>query len=242
MKYVKIVAFTFLSMFILTGCQSKNADEILKEALDKTNNSNSYKMEVRTIVGSEEYSFQEKTIGTYTKTSSHFVTQSFFAGSTMDVENYTVEKDNKLYQYSSGDEGNTWGYSIYDIPNMRESLLFLNSIVSITDTVKEVKTDLEGYKKLELVLDKKKANEKFSENSEIVGLDFSKDILVDVYIKDGYISKLELDFGDILNEEYKKDIEEYSMKFSYTDYEKVEEIEVPKDILEKAVLEEEEEK
>ncbi len=239
MKYIKIIVCAFFIFFISTGCQSKTADEILKEALDKTNNSESYKMEVRTKVGSGEYSFQEKTMGTYTKTSSHYVTESYFAGNAMNVEVYTTEKDNKLYQYNSGDEGASWGYSIYDISEMRESLLFLNSIISITDTVKEVKTDLEGYKKLELILNKKEANEKFSENEEIVGLDFSKDIIVDVYIKDGYISKLELDFSDILDKEYKKDIEEYSMNFSYTNYNAIEEIEVPKEILENAKLEEE---
>ena len=43
MKYIKIIVCAFFIFFISTGCQSKTADEILKEALDKTNNSESYK-------------------------------------------------------------------------------------------------------------------------------------------------------------------------------------------------------
>lgn len=236
MKKVKYISYLFLIVLLFTGCEKKNAKELLQDALEKTNNSNSYSMEVKTTVSAGEYANKEMISGTYTKNSSHYTSKIAYVDDYMDVEVYELEKDNKLYQYNSGDGGKTWGYYIYDIPKMRESLKFLNSIVSITDTVNEVKTDLKGSKKLELILDKKKLNELFGSSEEIVGLDLSKDFIAIIYIKDGYISKLEIDFANMLTKEYKENITEYTMNFSYTNYNKVNEIEIPDDIISNAVL------
>lgn len=241
MKKVKYISFLLIILVIMVGCDKKDANEILKEALDKTNNANSYKMEVRTTVGTGEYAYNERTIGDYEKNKSHYRVQISSADNAMDVEVYTVEKENQIYQYNSGDNGETWGYYVYDIPKVGESLQFLNSVVIISDAVTEVKTDLEGYKKLELKLNKEKAGVIFSQQEEMEGWDLSKDLIADVYIKDGYISKLEIDFGEMLTEEYKEDISVYTMNFSYTNYNKVEKIEIPEDILENAVLIDEEE-
>ena len=106
-------------------------------------------------------------------------------------------------------------------------------------TVKKVKSEKSGYTKLEVTLDNSKTPSLLGEDEKAEGFDFSKDLILDLYIKDGYIAIIKIDLSNILTEDYAEDITKYTMRFELSDYNKVKEIEIPKDILDKAKLEEE---
>ena len=125
---------------------------------------------------------------------------------------------------------------------MQEDNDDLSAVKTIADnykTVKKVKSEKSGYTKLEVTLDNSKTPSLLGEDEKAEGFDFSKDLILDLYIKDGYIAIIKIDLSNILTEDYAEDITKYTMRFELSDYNKVKEIEIPKDILDKAKLEEE---
>lgn len=241
MKKIKYLVILFITVLFVTGCGNNNAQKLLDEALENQKNVKNYSMETEMVLGTDIYSFNIKMTGDYdfdSKTS-HYTTTTSILGENMAIENYTLEKDGKTYIYAS-ENGKDWVYSTGDSTD--NPLNTINADVATKyagqyKSVKEVKSDLKGHTKLEVTIDKSKMNEALGENNTN-DLEVNKDLVMYFYVKDGFITKINLDLSGLIDAEAMEGFTKTSVSIVLSNHNKIEKITVPEDIINKAVLEE----
>lgn len=239
MKKLKYLSMLLITIICLTGCASKKPEKVLEDALLKMKDVKTFKSSTKIEVGSDVYLQVINIDGEYTENISHETTNVSLVGNSGKEETYTLQKDGKLYIYRSIN-GKEWTYTVTKIEE-NSSLSSVKNIASNYKSLKKVKSDKKGYTKLEVVLDNTGAKEALGETSSMEGIDPTKDLIANIYIKDGYIAFMKIDLRNTLTEDYAKDITKYSMNFEWSNYNEVDEIEIPKEITENAKLQEEEE-
>ena len=238
MKKIKCFIVLLLSICCLTGC-GESAEKILEDTLVNMRDLKTLKMTLKAEVGSSLYSLEILEEGTYAENSSYIKTTTSIVGNESINEAYSLKKDGKIYTYHKEAEKEVWKYNIKELQEDNDDLSAVKTIADNYKTVKKVKSEKSGYTKLEVTLDNSKTPSLLGEDEKAEGFDFSKDLILDLYIKVGYIAIIKIDLSNILTEDYAEDITKYTMRFELSDYNKVKEIEIPKDILDKAKLEEE---
>ena len=211
LKYFSILLAIIL---VLTGCgnnstsSKKDAKEQLNDAIKKTNEANSFSAKFglnleassngstmsASLTGNGDFNLKDNT------PSAHYTANMSLFGMAQEIEGYVTVKDNKVYTYSKS-EGD-WTYSTSDYKAEDFSTEKINTLADNAKEVKSVKSDKSGYTKLEVTIDKEKLNSSTQDvdTSSLLGSDlkFDSDIVVNVYLKDGYVSIVEIDLADLL--------------------------------------------
>lgn len=258
-KYFGLILVLFL--VLITGCGKKDPDKQLKDAIEKTENAKSatvkfglnYGIDMQGISFGVSFTGEEDV---YKKNEDNVSAHGTYSMKTFGInqstENYIVQKDGYLYTYFK-DENGQWTYSKTEYKKDNEDNDYKGKVIKVLDSatkVKSEKSDKKGYKKLSVTLNiddvlkcfneiiPKDSLDEMSEQLDNISM---KDVTFTVYIKDGYISVIEIDLEDILKK-FTKDlgnefgqIEPHGVfTISIYDYNNVSEIKVPDEIINNA--------
>lgn len=239
MKKLKYLSLLIL-LVLITGCGEKDGTKLLEEALENMKNVESGTIGVEMSVAMDGYAINMDMSTDFNKDGeSHTTTTSTILGFSFSTEMYTVIKEDKMYIYSTED-GETWNYGIVPKEEYVSEDMTVENVGTFAEnykSVKQIKSDIDGHTKLEVVVDKDKMMESLAANQAAgsdASFELSEDLTMYVYVKDGYISRLVIDFTDAMNVGESETLTTYSMAFTISNYNKVEKIEVPSSIEENA--------
>lgn len=255
-KGLKFLSLFVALLIIMTGCDNtkKDAKSELEDAIKKTS-------EVKGVALKLDASMEASAEGTTMTISlgmngdfynadtptSHFKTNVSLLGMSQEVEMYTEVKDGYNYTYTKS--GDKWTYTKSEYKKEEASTEKIKEVLDNAKSVKEEKTDKKGYTKLVVTVDKDKINEAMkNENvSELVSDDakVNTDITMNVYLKDGYVSIIEMDLGNVLkdaiadNENSNSTDSNVKAKITVemNNFNKVDKISVPEDVTKNATEE-----
>lgn len=146
------------------------------------------------------------------------VTTSVF-GINVDTESYS--DFNSGYSYTKNPLSATW-----EKTSSSSSIKDLSSFIDILNEKKSNEIKQISPNHYSIKLNSKEARDLFNDDNP-ENLTFKKDALIDVYIKDGHISKMEYDFTGIINE-----VEKFHMVLEFYDYNNAGEVLIPTEVLE----------
>lgn len=235
MKKLKFIVLFFIAVVCLTGCGEKSPEKTLEDAISKMSKVKSFHSSTKMEVGSDLYSQVIKIEGDYAKDSSYEKLSITLAGNSGEKESYSIRKEDGWYDYTN-ENNKGWNYTVAK-EDKNNSLPAIDKMAKNYKTVTKVKSEKEGYTRLDVVLDNSKALEILGENGTD-GLDPTKDVTMNVYIKDGYIAIVKINLLNTLTEDYAEDITKYSMSIEWSNYNKVKEIELPEEVEKNAQLSE----
>ena len=251
-KVVKYLSLLIIVLLATTGCGSKkDPKKMLEDALNKMKDVKTMAMKVDIAVGmkAEGMSLEMSMNVSGEVDENHNVYMKVGAsllGYNQSSETYMIHKDGYTYNYTNDGEG--WVYTVEEYEGIEELTAeekneeidkFLDSIKE----VKEEKSDKEGYTKLNVTIDKVKMNEMISDSQEDVEFNLEKDMVFNVYIKDGYIEIIEMDISELVNKIMSENETEVNMNmtakvtFELNNFNKIDSIVLPKEIEESATLE-----
>lgn len=253
-KAVKYFSLLLAVMLVLTGCGKKDAKTTLDDAVKKMEDLESFNMKVTMDMSMEaEGTTIAMNLGlnggmNVKEEKGHMTMDISLFGMTQKAEMYTETKDGYTYTYTNSDDG--WTYekeAKKDDESSKAEIEKFEKMLEDSKTVKKVKSDKDGYTKLEVTIDKDAMNKAAKENSDLLGatgadtknMEFKQDVKFTVYIKDGYVAIIEMDLSDILKESMKEadSEEEYnvSAKFSIelSDFNKVK-VSIPEEVTKNA--------
>ena len=240
---LKYLGTMFAMVLLMTGCGSKSAEDTFSDAIDKTKDVKNLHLAMKVDAS---VSAQGTTMGIGMniegeggEEAAHFTGKVSLLGMEQEMEVYTLEKDNMMYSYQKDDEGN-WTYTKEAINKEEMDTEEVLKKLKEYKSIKKVKSDKKGYTKLEVVYDGKKLNEATSDETvkETLGQDvkIEKDLVVNVYVKDGYISIISVDLGDLAKDLVKE--QGYEVKATITiemsKFNKVNKVTVPEEVLNNA--------
>ncbi len=253
-KSLKFFSLLIALLVIMTGCDTtkKDAKGKLEDAIKKTSEAKGITLK---LDASMETSAEGTTMavklgmnGDYYNDdipTSHFTTNVSLLGMSQEMEMYTEVKDGYNYTYTKS--GDKWTYTKTEYKKEDTSTEQIKKALDNAKTVKEEKTDKKGYTKLVVTVDKDKINEAMkNENvSKLVDNDtqINSDITMNVYLKDGYVSIIEMDLGNFLKDALaaSEDSSNANMKATITiemsNFNKVDKISVPEDVTKNATEE-----
>lgn len=234
MKNTKYLLMLFI-MILLTGCGAGDGKEKLDKALDNMSKVKSAKMETEMNVSIEGYSIIMNVEETFNeKGESYNKSTTKMLGQINYTETYVVNNDDKVVIYS-GSNGDNWTYQEYDNEmNNTISTDGISSYASNYKSVKEVKSDIKGYTKLEVTIAKEDMMEKFKNGSEDAKFELADDLVMSVYIKDDYITKIMFNFEDKMQVAEDGTKTKYSFEFNISEHNNVGKINVPESVISKS--------
>lgn len=235
MKNIKYLLLLFIAILI-TGCGAKDGAEKLDRALKNMDNVNSSKIESETNVAIEGYSIimmtEEVTAEngeSYNKTTTKMLGQESYS------ESYVMVDDTDIIVYS-GTNGKDWTYTVYKDAGLDQNLTSsgLGDYARNYKSVKEVSSDIKGHTKLEVTIDKDEMVKNLSSDSEEANFKLSKDLVMEVYIKDDYITKIKFNFEDELQVAEDGTKTKYSFEFNISEHNNIDKINIPREIIDNA--------
>lgn len=253
-KSLKFFSLLIAILVMMTGCNTtkKGAKEQLEDAIKKTS-------EVKGVTLKLDASMEATAEGTTMTVNlgmngdyynddtptSHFKTNVSLLGMSQEMEMYTEVKDGYNYTYTKS--GDKWTYTKSEYKKEETSPEQIKKVLDNAKSVKEEKTDKKGYTKLVVAVDKDKINEAMkNENiNELVSDDtkVSSDVTMNVYLKDGYVSIVEMDLGNVLKDALANsdDSNDANVKAKITiemsNFNKVDKVSVPEDVTKNATEE-----
>ena len=238
MKRIKYLIVLSI-MILLTGCGANDGSKILEEALTNMQNVNSGIMEVDVLVAMDGYSIDMRITNAFTERGdAHSSLTASVLGIDVKSESYTILDGDDYYIYTNdNDEG--WTYEIIPVNEYVNDEMSVGMVSGFADNYKsvtKVKSDRKGETKLEVVVDKDAVMNAlvFAQDlGEEADFELADDFVMNVYIKDGYITCISMNFTDILNIE-ESSISTYTMNFNISEHNNVAEIAVPKDVYDNA--------
>lgn len=253
-KSLKFFSLLIALLVIMTGCDTtkKDAKEQLEDAIKKTSESKGITLK---LDASMEATAEGTTMtvslgmnGDYYNDdtpTSHFTTNVSLLGMSQEMEMYTEVKDGYNYTYTKS--GDKWTYTKSEYKKEETSTEQIKEVLDNAKSVKEEKTDKKGYTKLVVTVDKDKINEAMKDESisSLVSDDtkINSDITMNVYLKDGYVSIIEMDLGNVLKDALadSEDSSDANVKATITiemsNFNKVDKISVPEDVTKNATEE-----
>lgn len=258
-KYFKYFCLVFILLLLfITGCGKKDPEKQLKNAIEKTENANSVKMKFGLNYGIEMqgismnmsftgdqdiYKENEESI------SAHGTYKIGTFGMNQSSESYVTLKDGYLYTYVKDEDGQ-WTYSKIEYKNNND---YKDKVIKVLDSatkVKSEKSEKKGYEQLSVTINIVDALKQFDniipkdsldEINKQLDNNSMKEITFTVYLKDGYISVIEMSLENILKNMLKDISDEYDdinfnglLTISMDDYNKVSKIEIPDDVINNA--------
>lgn len=235
MKNIKYLLLLFI-IILISGCGADGGAAKLEQALENMSKISSAKIETEMNVAIEGYNIVmviEEVVSengeSYTKNSTKMLGQENYN------ETYVIKNDDKILVYS-GVNGKEWTYKMYDNVGMNNNSTpgGISSFASNYKSVKEVNSDIKGHTKLEVTIDKNEMAKKLDGEVGDVKFKLAKDLVMDVYIKDDYITKIKFNFEDSLQTSEDGTKTKYSFEFNISEHNNISDINVPQEILEQA--------
>lgn len=246
LKKLKSLSLLLIIALVLTGCDQSSAEKKLKDARDKMQDVNAANIKMKadvnmavsgsnmSLIMSMDGAFQ----GTDKDAKTHMNMSVSLLGMEQKTEMYSEIKDDYIYNYVKNND--EWSYTKEKYTDVTINKQVADMLQEFT-SVKEEKTDKKGYTKLKVVLNKDKVNKMLNSSlmeammqNKIDSLKISKDLEVTVYLKDGYISIMEFDLGDIFKdlagEELKDTDVDFKLSIELSDFNQVDKITIPEDV------------
>ena len=240
MKHLKYISILFF-LILMAGCGAKDGEKILEETLEnmKEVESGTIKVEMNSVV--DGYTIYIDTTTDFNKLGeSHTITTSKILGFTFVNESYTIINDDKVYVYSNENE-EQWIYEVFEKDDYEVSEMTVNGVGNLAKnykSVKEISSDLEDHKKLEVVIDSKVMKEMLEqsqENGAEANFELEEDLIMYIYVKDGYISKMMFNFEDASSADEENAKTTYAITFTILNHNKIDKIELPNNVEEQAI-------
>ncbi len=213
-KCLKYLGLLITLSLILTGCGNDDAKKQLDSAIKKMESVKSLAatadIELTTEASDDTMSMIFNVDGTYYTddkvNTSHAKIKASLLGTSNETETYTELKDGYLYNYTKDNDG--WVYTKTKTPtninNPKEQVV---GIVKQFTKVRKQKSDKKGYDKLVVTIDKDKLSKVLDSgfldsltDSSTSDLNISEDLVIDVYLKDDYISIVVFDLSDLFSD------------------------------------------
>lgn len=255
-QFLKYFSVMIMVLVLSTGCgKDKDAKTILEEASANMKNVESMSMKMTLEMGIDvegstfsmnmladmDMDKNENMHGTYTVS---------MMGISEDIEMYMTTKDGYEYTYMKPASSDEWQYTKEEavvLPEEEDTELTeeMNEMFESMTDIKEVESDREGYTKLEVTVDMGKFNDLMAEyetGEELPAFDSETAMKMNLYIKDNYICIMEIDFTDLMKDMVEQDQEEYGsvtystvkMTIELGDFNKIDEIVVPEEVVNSA--------
>lgn len=235
MKNKKYLFMLFI-IILLTGCGAGDGKEKLDKALENMSKVTSAKMETEMNVSIEGYSIIMSVEEIFNEDGESYAkTVTKILGQTNYSENYVINDDDKTIIYS-GKNGENWTYQEYDnkTTNITGSTEGISRYASNYKSVKEVKSDIKGCTKLEVTIDKEEMMKKLKNGTEDAKFEIADDLVMSVYIKDEYITKIMFNFVDELQVAEDGTKTKYSFEFNVSEHNNIGKIIVPEIVISSA--------
>lgn len=153
----------------------------------------------------------------------------------INTESYSYIKDDYVYTYTKNN--NKWTYTKSKIEDSTNKINFSKEdIVNMLETFKSVEaseSDKDGYTKLLVTLNKDSINELYNKYASDTSnkINIEKDVVATIYLKDGYISIIDMDLTDMIKSD--SDISAH-ITISLTNINKVKDFDIPNEVIESA--------
>lgn len=257
MKGLKYFTILFVALLLITGCGKKDKEKEKDKDLDasgqfvKVTDSDIAELEAA-IANMQDVTSGSLTMDIYMTVSGESVTVktkadydeygTYHMNMTMSMMGMVIPSE--IYMQTIGDETHTytqmtmmgmetgWIYSVGPNENTTaEAGMFGESFEDYLD-VKKYKTSDPGTTKFSLTISQDKMIEMLGEmNAEDAeSFDLTTDFAMDIYVKDGYIVKIEMDFSALIDEEGAT----YKMVITMSNFNNVSKITVPSSVIETA--------
>ncbi len=209
-KSLKFLSLFIAILIVMTGCETSNTKDAktqLEDAIKKTSEAKGMALKLdASMEAAAEGTTMTVKLGMNgdfyndDTPTSHFTTSVSLLGMSQESEMYTEVKDGYNYTYTKS--GDKWTYTKSEYKKEDASPEQIKKVLDNAKSVKQEKSDKKGYTKLVVTVDKDKLNEAMKNESisELVSNDtkIDTDITMNVYLKDGYVSIIEMDLGDVL--------------------------------------------
>lgn len=247
-------------LVVITGCSfgKKDSKTQLEDAINKTTDAKSAKvkmdltasasmqgttLDISMTADAEEYQQSDDVL------SGHAKVNMSLLGMSQSSEVYMDVKDGYLYTYTGSDGEWTYTKSEYKVAD-KLSKEKISEYVNKAKEIKEEKSDKKGYTKLFVTISSDEINKLYNDSelkTEEVSNVVSKDVTFTVYLKDGYVTIVEMDLTDTIKDlvsqlgSYAEELKnlDVSAKLSveFSDFNKVDKITVPEDVINNATEE-----
>lgn len=254
-KNLKFLSILVAVILVLTGCGTKkDAKTQLSDAIEKTKKMESaaIKLDVKAEMTSEGTTMalglgmNGNVSGTGKDMKSHLNANVSFFGMNQETEMYTEVKDNYMYTYTK--EDGKWTYTKEEYKEEETiSTEKVTEILNKAKSIKEEKSDKKGYTKLVVTVGADTLNEAMKSEtvSELAGetsAEIKNDLSFNVYLKDGYLSIVELDLGKFIKdsvsaEELEKGEIKAVISIELNDINKADKVTIPEEVTKNATEE-----
>lgn len=217
MKKLKYLGVLLVAIILMTGCGKTNPKKDLENALSKFKDVDAISMNLEIKMGTAEMKIPMKMELTAAKDFVHMNYSVSMLGQTESQEVYMRKKDDQVLQYQFDDQNNRWVYTTVESDTMdtvdkvtgEEFEKNIDEFMKLLKSVKKVKTDKEGYDKLEITVATKDIMEKVKESAETDEekkeieesyKDAPEEIKFYAYLKDGELSSITVDASTMMEE------------------------------------------
>ena len=228
MKKLKILLLFII--ILISGCGAKEGAKVLDEALENMNDVKSGIIEVEMDANVDDYPINVKMLTEFTEDGTvHTQEISTILDTSYEIDTYTIPNGDNFNVYYSED-GEEWYYEEIsaDEYDSDSAISSVGGYAKNYKSAKEVNSDLEGYTKIEVVIDKAEFI-KLMSNDDGTVLNITEDVTMYYYIKDGYVTGISYSFVDeakTLGETSTT----YSMNFKISNHNSADKIEIPEDL------------
>lgn len=250
-RSLKLLSLLLLLVVVMTGCGKKDPKTQLENALEKMEDVKGVTLKMdANIEATSEGTTMTMAIGMNgdfygegKEAAGHYTANISLFGMNQEVEMYTEVKDGYVYNYTKSEDG--WTYTKNEYKETEFEKDDLTEILDKAKTIKEEKSDKDGYTKLVVTVSKETINEAMKDESVASALDseesveLKEDFSFNVYLKDGYVSIVEIDLGKVImdsmtSEETEGNDMKATLTVELTNYNKVEKITVPEEVTKNA--------
>lgn len=145
-------------------------------------------------------------------------------------EVYSYIEDGYVHTYTKNN--NKWKYTKTKLEKSNNKTISKDDLVSMLETfkdVKEVTSDKEGYTKLLVTLNKDSLSNLYKKyiTDDKFNITIEKDVEANIYIKDGYISIIDMDLSNVIKNENTT----LKITISLDNINKVKDFDIPEEVL-----------
>lgn len=253
MKRICYVMLLCLSFFLLSGCSNNDAKTKLKEALLKLEDTDTLSVKMKLEMSMGEIKIPSDMTLQYANGDVSFIYEmNMFGLYAFHISYYAITEDSDNYLYMCLDatgEENVCYYTIIDnwkelveSEEIEEKSLDIESLLDAIIKVEEVDTDKSGYTKLEVTIQrdelisyiKNQAGDEWPETDSTKIEEMPLEFSFDVYLKDGELAIVYIDFTPYLDSSELEDLTSYVLTIEITGRNENIQIEVPQEIKDSA--------
>lgn len=205
LKYLSILVALLV---IVTGCGTKDPKTQLSDAINKVNDAKSFSVKMDGNLSMSSQGMEIKASVNVSgdvnlendEPTAHYTGSLSIPmlGGDQPLEGYIKTKDGKVYTYTK--EDSSWDVETADYKKEDYSMDKIKEALDKAKSVEKVDSDKKGYTKLVVTVSSSDINNAMNDVSdgELSDAQLTDDFKFNVYLKDGYLSIIEIDLTDAL--------------------------------------------